>query len=289
MPRHRPAGGFTLVELLVVIGLIALLIGMLLPVVGKARDHAQNVQCQSNLRQLHSAFVMYSSMFRGYCIPARGANLRSGPDPYDYTWLGSQMLGRVLSVKDSSDKPQRDVLKRLEKLLDCPATDRSKHSGSGSHPFQFDYTYNANLGDILGQNPADPEYKHWHQAHFFKKWTQVPGNVLVCVDSNEPLRQNDDNFDTLDELTWKKAFGGSPHAGRKKGNALFHDGSVKLCKIWTVPSGVPEEMPSKPSNLSAYTDLADWMICHPGHASAGSVNPKSAPAEVWQPGKPLPF
>jgi len=66
MSRNRHTRGFTLVELLVVIGIIALLISMLLPALQRARDQAQTTQCLSNLRQFGQAFAIYAAEYGGH-------------------------------------------------------------------------------------------------------------------------------------------------------------------------------------------------------------------------------
>jgi prepilin-type N-terminal cleavage/methylation domain-containing protein/prepilin-type processing-associated H-X9-DG protein len=63
-PLSSPAG-FTLVELLVVIGIIGVLIALLLPALNRAREQAKGVKCLSNLRQLAQAAVMYAGQSRG--------------------------------------------------------------------------------------------------------------------------------------------------------------------------------------------------------------------------------
>ena len=62
------SSGFTLVELMTVMGLIALLTSLLLPVVGKVRAAAQSTTCLSNLRQMGTAWTMYTSESRGYLM-----------------------------------------------------------------------------------------------------------------------------------------------------------------------------------------------------------------------------
>lgn len=74
----RPRRAFTLVELLVVIGIIAVLIALLLPALQRARQQAQQVTCASNLRQMGQALVMYTNETKYY--PGH-AGLSSGGQP----------------------------------------------------------------------------------------------------------------------------------------------------------------------------------------------------------------
>lgn len=58
-------GGFTLVEMLAVIGVITVLVSILIPTLSGARREAESMSCQTNLRQLHGAIEVYRSMIRG--------------------------------------------------------------------------------------------------------------------------------------------------------------------------------------------------------------------------------
>ncbi len=74
MRRCGPRVAFSLVELIVVIGLIAILIAFLLPALSMARQNAVSVQCQSQLRQIGQALLMYANDNDGWMYPAsRGA------------------------------------------------------------------------------------------------------------------------------------------------------------------------------------------------------------------------
>jgi prepilin-type N-terminal cleavage/methylation domain-containing protein/prepilin-type processing-associated H-X9-DG protein len=83
--RSRLQRGFTLIELMVVVGIIAILIGMLMPSLSKARAQARSVQCQSNLRQLGVMLQTYVNENNGWLYPV-------GPDGPDGkpTTLGTQ-------------------------------------------------------------------------------------------------------------------------------------------------------------------------------------------------------
>lgn len=82
MSRRR-CNAFTLVELLVVIGIIAVLIGILLPTLGAARNQANQLKCASNQRQILAACQIHAATHKGFFPLAGEQNLPYGPFNFD--------------------------------------------------------------------------------------------------------------------------------------------------------------------------------------------------------------
>ncbi|HXE56154.1 MAG TPA: prepilin-type N-terminal cleavage/methylation domain-containing protein [Tepidisphaeraceae bacterium] len=83
--------GFTLVELLVVIGIIALLISILLPALNKAREDAKRIRCLNNVRQLTMAWIMYADANKGHFCSSDTQTIPPGTGPAN---LGTPATGK---------------------------------------------------------------------------------------------------------------------------------------------------------------------------------------------------
>ncbi|MEM6313758.1 MAG: type II secretion system protein [Planctomycetota bacterium] len=100
---RRRRGGFTLVELLVVIGIISVLISILLPSLTAARRSAQSVSCLSMIRQLGLANIMYANESDGWMVPNR---YRTVGSTRTVMWHGNLLYRQLMSFDPNAISAQ---------------------------------------------------------------------------------------------------------------------------------------------------------------------------------------
>jgi len=131
--RSSGRRAFTLVELLVVIGIIALLIAVLMPALRRAREQANAAACSSNQRQIMMAFLMFANEHKGH-LPGNW---------WDYLDKDSEKRSWLINANEPlQNAPQNGTIFRYLNNLEvyrCPSTvDSTLSSGTGSNG-RFDY------------------------------------------------------------------------------------------------------------------------------------------------------
>src|SRR4051794_23284622 len=157
MRRNR---AFTLVELLVVIGIIALLVSILLPSLAAARRSSNSVKCLSNLRQLGNAFMMYSNESKGYW-PVAAHDLND----YKYHLTGAEgrrwpdMMAQYVAAGQFNSASDISSVRENSVLWGCPEWYKTTE-------------YN-------GTRAADRQ-RPGYGMNMYNTWFESPGTKLVA-------------------------------------------------------------------------------------------------------------
>ena len=185
--------GFTLVELLVVIGIIALLISILLPSLNGARKQARTVTCLSNLKQMANAQEMYASQFNGWAVPIFIGKRIPGPTNTRKRWQNNDLFRANIGQQPcgpptASDPNLHQFNNRWMLGMICPEASQaiSRVNRFGA-PVQLSYGYNVIANEPAGNVKLLPGTHVPGPDRYFRgrKKTSVksPNRKLMWVDS----------------------------------------------------------------------------------------------------------
>jgi prepilin-type N-terminal cleavage/methylation domain-containing protein len=213
--RRTQRNGFTLVELLVVIGIIALLISILLPALGKARKAANNVACMSNLRQIGQGIYMYVDANHGFVPQAFTAEI--WPDNFWHT----KLMPYLNNTPFPAALPTADQFKWLfDGIWRCPA----KNNWSLDGPTDVNrISYGMNSFDPTSGGPGP-----------MMKLVKVPRESMLVSDNAwvNPHIPNRDYIYNVSMPPTTPLGAGQWHS--KGDNMLFRDGHVELVPLFGV-------------------------------------------------------
>ena len=251
---------FTLIELLVVIAIIAILAGLLLPVLAKAKVKAQGIYCLNNLRTMQLAWIMYSHDCDDY-IPG---NLWSVKGPFNWVsgWLdfndNNPDNTNILLILDPK-YAQLGVYSKTAAAYKCPADKIMVKNGGVLRPRVRSISMNGWMG---------PNAPAWNPGFtIFAKTAQLtklpPAQALVYLDERED--SIDDGYYAIDMTKGAGAvlvnFPGSFH--NKAGGLTFADGHAEIHR-WLDPRTTP---PFKKGQKREFTNMKDnrdliWLQDH---------------------------
>ncbi len=256
--RHTPSGlqcrrAFTLIELLVVIAIIAILAGMLLPALGKAKSKALQTQCLSNYRQLNLAWLMYIDDHREELPPNETilSGGRTGANATARTWVTGNAY-----TDTTPTNLQRGLLfpyNRSVAIYKCPA-DRSTVRDEGKVKRVRSVSMNAYMNDE--PNPADRTC--WHKLSQIVN--PAPSAAFVFLDEHENSIENARFVVTqTGDFRWVD-FPASRHNNGL--NLSFADGHAESWKLVSNASRRIALMPPWIQNQSVRSDDPDLRRFH---------------------------
>jgi prepilin-type N-terminal cleavage/methylation domain-containing protein/prepilin-type processing-associated H-X9-DG protein len=226
-------GAFTLIELLVVIAIIAILAGLLLPVLARSKMKAEGIACDSNLRQLSLAWEMYADdnldlLVNNYGKPQTTKTRNTWANNVE-DWTNTDDNTNLTFVTDTLFSPYDS---RSAKIFKCP----SDRTPAANGPRIRSMSMNAMVGDP--GNLVD----HFNPLYVqFFKLSQMPdpSGIYVFLDEH-PDTINDGFFvNRLEDYKWGN-LPGSYHNGGV--NLAFADGHFEAHR-WMVADTVRPPVP----------------------------------------------